>query len=343
MDMSAAPHLSGNGELTNVQNRPGPDGRGECLTRLADPVRVVAPRALADALAGACTLDMDGHRWSAGNTAAARSVLACDGARGLLGALAERLDRAAGREPGWAVLALPARLGDEELQVAGAGVLAALGTPFYSVRQGEGQLWIGQESSPDNEGASFGGSGAQALHVDAPNVEQVPEYTALLVLRADPAGGGASVLGDLRAAAGLLGEADREALLEPVFFEGRAEGLHGVGAVRMPFPVLEIDGDGELVWVRWAAKMLKDPRNTGRTGPLERFAEALAHTTVAVTLERGQLLVLDQRRIAHGRSALGDQRGLADGTRRWIVQAKATFDPSAPAHRERAENREAGR
>jgi alpha-ketoglutarate-dependent taurine dioxygenase len=341
--MSAASHSSGNAELTTVHNRPVPGGREESLTRIADPVRVVMPRALADALAGACTLDLDGHRWSAGNTAAARSMLARDGARGLIGALAERLDRAAERGPGWAVLALPARLGDEELQVAAAGVLTALGTPFYSVRQGDGRLWIGQESSTDNDEASFGGTGAQALHIDAPNVEHVPRHTALLVLRADPAGGGTSLLGDLRAAAGLLEEADREALLEPVFFEGRAEGLHGVGAVRMPFPVLEIDGEGELVWVRWAAKMIEDPRNAGRTAPLERFAEALAHTTVAVTLERGQMLVLDQRSIAHGRTALGDQRGLADGTRRWIVQAKATFDPSAPAYRERAADREAGR
>ena len=43
-----------------------------------------------------------------------------------------------------------------------------------------------------------------------------------------------------------LGEADREALREPVFFEGQADGLRGVGAPRMPFPVLEMDAHGEL-------------------------------------------------------------------------------------------------
>ncbi|MER5358559.1 TauD/TfdA family dioxygenase [Streptomyces sp. NPDC002785] len=296
-----------------------------------DPVRLVLPRTLAVALAAACTTQMEEHRWSAGNVAAARRVLTGGGAEVLLGALAERLDRSRPSSPGWALLALPAALEDGELQVAAAGVLAVVGCPFFSIRQGDGWLWIGEETSAAKDAASFGGTGAQALHIDAPNVECVPEYTSLLVLRADPAGGGASLLGDLRAAMARLDEADREALREPVFFEGQAEDLRGVGARRMPFPVLE-DEEGQPVWVRWAGKMLRDPRNAGRTAVLERFAAALAETTVAVTLGRGQLLVVDQRRIAHGRTALGYQQGLADGTRRWITQAKATFDPAAPAH-----------
>ncbi|MGW1106810.1 TauD/TfdA family dioxygenase [Streptomyces sp. NPDC002540] len=302
------------------------------MTRVEDPVRVVLPRTLAVSLAAACTTQMDAHRWSAGNVEAARSVLTGGGAEVLLGALAERLDRCCPSSPGWVLLALPATLGNEELQVAAAGVLAALGRPFFSIRHGDGRLWIGEQTSSAKDGASFGGTGAQALHIDAPNVQCVPEYTSLLVLRADPADGGASLLGDLRAAVARLDEADRAALREPVFFEGQAEGLFGVGAPRIPFPVLEDNEDGQPVWVRWAAKMIRDPRNAGRTAVLERFAAALAETTVALTLGRGQLLVVDQRRIAHGRTALGHQQGLADGTRRWIMQAKATFDPAAPAH-----------
>ncbi|MGW1189239.1 TauD/TfdA family dioxygenase [Streptomyces sp. NPDC002559] len=300
--------------------------------RAEDPVRVVLPRALSAALAAACTMQMEDHRWSARNVAAARGVLTGGGAQMLLEALAGRLSRRDRDSAGWAVMALPATLGDEELQAAAAGVLAALGRPFFSIRQGSGRLWIGEETSAAKDAASFGGTGAQALHIDAPNVERVPDYTSLLVLRGDPAGGGASLLGDLRAAVARLDEADRAALREPVFFEGQAEGLRGVGAPRMPFPVLEDGADGQPAWVRWAGKMLHDPRNAGRTAVLDRFAAALAETTVAVTLGRGQLLVVDQRRIAHGRTALGPQHGLVTGTRRWIVQAKAAFDPAAPAH-----------
>lgn len=64
---------------------------------------------------------------------------------------------------------------------------------------------------------------------------------------------------------------------------------------------------------------------------LQRFAAALSATTQTITLRRGQLLIADQQRIAHGRSALGDQAHLAAGARRWLVQAKTTCDLAAPA------------
>lgn len=311
---------------------PEHDGPHGAMTRLVDPVRIVLPTTLTMALGQACTEQMDKHRWSETNLAAARTVLTSDRGQALLQALGERLQRSRPGAPGWAILALPARLSDEELQMAAAGVLASLGTPFFSVEPTCSWLWIGQESTSSKDGASFGGSGAQALHIDAPNVETIPEYTSLLVLRADPAGGGTSLLGDLHGAVAQLDDRDRDALTEPVFFEGRAENLRGVGAPRMPFPVLEMNTGGEVVWVRWAAKMLQDRRNTARRAVLERFAAALTRTTVAVVLERGQLLIADQRRIAHGRTELGPQQGLDDGTRRWIVQAKATFDQVAPVH-----------
>ncbi|MFG2631800.1 hypothetical protein [Streptomyces sp. NPDC048473] len=53
------------------------------------------------------------------------------------------------------LLALLATLGDEELQVAAAGVLAALGCPFFSIRQGDGRLWIGEETGAVKDGASL--------------------------------------------------------------------------------------------------------------------------------------------------------------------------------------------
>ena len=118
-------------------------------------------------------------------------------------------------------------------------VLAALGRPFYSIEQG-GRLWIEQESSPATDPVSFGGQGATSCTFDAFNVEHVPDHTSLLILRADPAGGGASLLGDLRAALAGLTESDRAELRRPLYFEGRADGLHGAGGARLPFPVAGI-------------------------------------------------------------------------------------------------------
>jgi hypothetical protein len=271
---------------------------------------------------------MDAHQLSAEDVATAREIL--DGPVGR--AVAARLAALAGRGqegPGWAVLRMPAGLDDDQLQRAGAGLLAALGRPFFSIRDG-GRLWIGGETSAAKDPASFGGAGRQGMHVDAPNVERVPDYTSLLVLRPDPAGGGQSLVGDLHAALAALSGADRDELAEPVYFEGRAEGLHGTGAPRMPFPVLDASGEGRP-WIRWAAKMAGDPRNHAHAAVLARYAAALEDHATTVALGRGCLLVLDQQRAAHGRTALGSQEGLPDGTRRLLVQAKAALDPAAPA------------
>lgn len=296
------------------------------MITIEDPVAAIVPQVVAARLAELCTLEMDGHRWSQVNVDAARRVLASEG-HGVADVLGERVARTPGSAPGWVVLALPDGLADEGLQRAAAGVLAALGRPFYSIEQG-GRLWIGRESSAVADSASFGGLGANQLHIDAPNVERVPDYTSLLVLRADPAGGGASLLGDLHAALAGFTEADRAELRRPVYFEGRAQGLHGVGGARLPFPVLEDTDDGR--WVRWAGKMLDDERNTGHLALLHRFAIALSTTTETIALGRGHLLIADQQRIAHGRTALGDQAGLVAGTRRWLVQAKTTCELAAP-------------
>jgi alpha-ketoglutarate-dependent taurine dioxygenase len=303
-------------------------GWEDAVTTIEDPVRVAVPSTVALQLAQNCTLATEGHEWSRANTDAAREVLSRGFGPVAVRALAERVAAGPDSAPGWAVLALPARLTDEQLQRAAAGLLAALGQPFNSIDQ-DGRLWIGRESVSTLDATSFGGVGSQRLHIDAPNVEAIPDYTSLVVLRPDPAGGGASLLGDLPAALALLSQDDRIALAQAVFYEGRTDGLRGVGGPRMPFPVVD-DGPGGR-WIRWAAKMLDDGRNAGRTGLLSRFAEALETVTVVVTLGRGQLLVLDQRRIAHGRTALGDQHGLSEGTRRWLMQAKVRGEATAPA------------
>ncbi|WP_371097532.1 hypothetical protein [Streptomyces sanglieri] len=132
--------------------------------KAADPARVVLPRTLSVALAAACTMQMEGHRWSAQNVAAASTVLTGGGAQMLLSALAGRLDRSDPSSAGWALLALPATLGNAELQVVAAIVLAALGRSFNSIRQGGGRLWIGEETTAVKDPASFGGTGVGPAH-----------------------------------------------------------------------------------------------------------------------------------------------------------------------------------
>jgi hypothetical protein len=291
---------------------------------------VEVPHAVALRLARSCTPAMDGYKWAGENVTTARTVLAGPECKHIIAALAGLLCRASDTAPGWAVLRLPADLNDEQLRLAGAGMLTVVGRPFFSIDDG-GHLWIGAESTPVKGAASFGGTGRQGTHIDAPNVERVPDFTSLLVIRADPAGGGQSLVGDLHAALACLSTADRAELSEEAYFEGRAEGLQGAGAPRMPFPVIDAAGTGRP-WIRWAAKMADDSRNSARAAVLKRFAAALDGHTRTVPLTRGAVLVVDQQRTAHGRTALGDQAGFPDGTRRLLLQAKAAYDTAAPAH-----------
>ncbi len=285
--------------------------------------RIPVALSLATALAEN-NLDMDRHSLAASHVATARVSLRTAGAA-LVHRLADRLAL-----DGWAIAALPPDLPGPLLRRGAAGVLAGVGVPFFSIDGGRG-LWLDGQSSPERVSTSFGGFAAQALHIDAPNVTAPPDYSSLLMLRPDPAGGGHSVLADLRAAAELLADADRDVLGRPQFFEGRAEQLHGVGEPLLPFPVLE-DGPPGRTWIRWAGKLLTDPRNAAHRPALDRFAALLQGTEQRVRLRRGELLIVDQRRVAHGRTALGLQDGIAASARRLLCQAKARFDADAPVH-----------
>lgn len=146
-----------------------------------------------------------------------------------------------------------------------------------------------------------------------------------------------------------LGEADRQALREPAFFEGKADNLRSVGAPRMPFPVLEDGQDGQPAWVRWARKVFRNPRNTGRTAVLERFDAALVQTTVAVTLGPGScwsstsgvcgpacgFLAVRGERPVH-RRARGGRHGLAA-----VGVGRDRFESARPAPVRRTQERRA--
>ncbi len=267
---------------------------------------------------------MDSHLLSASSVATARAALRSAGAA-LTHALADRLV-----SEGWVTVAFPAELPDAVLRQTAAGVLSGVGIPFYSI-DGGGGLWLDGFTTRERDPHSFGGFGAQAVHIDAPNVTEPPDYTSLLVLRPDPAGGGQSVIADLRAATNQLDEDDRELLTRPMFAEGRAERLHGIGEPLPTFPVLD-EQSSEHTWIRWAGKLLTDDRNAAYLPVLTRFASLLETTARQVPLRRGELLIADQRRVAHGRTALGRQDQVAPAARRLLCQAKVRYDADAPIH-----------
>jgi Taurine catabolism dioxygenase TauD, TfdA family len=224
--------------------------------------------------------------------------------------------------PGWAVIdVVDGSLAQtpDAAQLASA-VFGTLGRPIRIFANLP--LWKVLRSDPRRPLGSSGGVGAQEPHIDFVNAALPPDLVALFCIRADPAGGGASVVSSTGAVAALPAQT-LAALAQPIYRDGRVEGLDNVGADINPFPVWN---PGDALEVRWTGKLLESTADPAPRAALSRLGAALTHGVEEVALAPGQLLVINQRRAVHGRRALGagqdrfppDQRRLfMHGFARW--------------------------
>lgn len=172
------------------------------------------------------------------------------------------------------------------------------------------------------------GVGYNPLHIDVVNSTCPPDFAALLCARPDPLGGGYSLVAPLREALRRLPGSTVELLSEPVYRDGAFFDLSGVGEEYAPFPI--VDGEPDSVgFVRFTAKMLTE------RDPVE------AHTVAARALETellvsrrrfllrwGDLLVVNQHLVCHGREALGQgQADLPQERRRLMLQIFLRHQP----------------
>jgi hypothetical protein len=173
---------------------------------------------------------------------------------------------------------------------------------------------------------SFGGVGLLPLHIDHVNTTMPPDWTALLCLRPDPRGGGETILANLQEAANALPPEDVRALEDAAFVEGRFFGLEGLGRELNPFPVLT-SADNGLWRVRYTGKLLYDLPDGRRRDVLLRFARLLERTQKTIRMRGGQLLLMNQRLVAHGRLPLGPgQADVPPAARRLYRQAHVRAD-----------------
>lgn len=165
------------------------------------------------------------------------------------------------------------------------------------------------------------GAGYNPLHIDVVNSTCPPDFAALLCIRPDPLGGGHSVVADLRCAVERFPEETLDLLRKPTYQDGEFFDLTGVGEEYSPFPILDGLPAGQG-FVRFTAKMLGE-RNPD--DPHTVAARALERELVAgqqrFRLERGDLVVVNQHLMCHGREALGPgQGGLPEDQRRLMLQ-----------------------
>lgn len=163
----------------------------------------------------------------------------------------------------------------------------------------------------------FGSVGEIGLHVDIVNSQAPPDAVAFFCIRPDPGGGGTIRVANMQATYATLGDSDRAALDQA---EGEEEAFYGfcnVGHRLDPYPIVEQTSFGPRI--RVTGKTSDGDPGQGGNESLERFLRQLRKNAFGVKLQRGDALIINQRKYAHGRDPLGpDQPSIPEDCRRLL-------------------------
>lgn len=177
------------------------------------------------------------------------------------------------------------------------------------------------------------GVGENPLHIDYIDRSAPPDRIALFGARQDPLGGGATQLADMVAAVEALEPAHRAVLEAPIFRYWTDHGATDVGEPLPRFAIIpETPGEG---FVRFSAKMIPhldgtdDVMGAEAVGRADEARDAMLALYDVLKAQRqtlkilpGELVVFEQRRLAHGRCPLGaGQARVPEGQRRSLLQA----------------------
>lgn len=146
-------------------------------------------------------------------------------------------------------------------------------------------------------------SDAFSLHTDLSYVTDPPKYVLMHCVRPDPDKGGVSLLADCRAAFGAISDEGRSVLRQAIFTfgyppsyppgGGRTQAVHEAGGAR-------------AIW-RHRLDRLQYP--AWAKSALDEFDWALRDVAVPQPLVEGDLMVIDNHRTAHGRTAFESNGG----------------------------------
>ena len=221
-------------------------------------------------------------------------------------------------------------LGSAEAASAVSTYAACLGRPLkvFSAQSHWRRLGVDLTRAPERSG----GSGESPLHMDFVNAEQPPDLVLLLCLRPDPMGGGYSVVSDIRGIEAQLRGDLIETLSERQFQDGRVVNLGGIGEDINPFAVLDRTG---YFRYRYTGALVHSSLLHPADEAVFAVDQWLRSCAVRVRLQRGDLLVLNQHAVVHGRGALGPrQADLSEDQRRHLrhsfVRAPRFSRPAAP-------------
>lgn len=172
------------------------------------------------------------------------------------------------------------------------------------------------------------GTGENPLHIDLVNRKNTPDLIAFFGVRADPLGGGYTELANLIDAEDCLSASEIELLQMPIFKYWKDENVCHVGEHLDRYAILPKNIHEDTI--RFTAKMIPHLDGTDTViddtaisltksikSALEKYFKYLNDHKLRFLIEKNQLLIFNQKKYAHARSALGEHQEtlLKDQTR----------------------------
>jgi Taurine catabolism dioxygenase TauD, TfdA family len=203
----------------------------------------------------------------------------------------------------------------DEAQIFLDGVFRQLGEPIQVFAPYPEWRPIGVR--PDLEPTRSQGVGESPLHMDFVNAAEPPDIVVLYCARADPGGGGASLLAPADAV-NALPDKTKKRLRRRAYRDGRVENLHNIGGNINPFAVYS---PGATWHFRYTGQLLHSTRDTDLLDAVRELDRELRARLTKFVLEAGDVLIIDQHRMVHGRGPLGPaQENLGESRRRLLWQ-----------------------
>lgn len=213
-----------------------------------------------------------------------------------------------------------------------ASAICGLGEPFSYAEWDKGYLVHNKYPLRAHREIQFGSNAVEfRMHTETPFRDVSPDYLALFCIRTDPTGAAKTRVAHISAVIDGLDSRITRLLAEPRYAFETDNPVVTVGGVGLtaPQPIVTrrnghrmIEYVGDLVATDAAAQ-----------DALDQLHAAVDEAMVPLPLSAGDLLILDNSRVVHGRTAFEPRY---DGTDRWLQRMLVTchmFDDGIPPGR----------